>query len=116
MKSSAATSAPVFDPARARPVAPYRHEPTGRTVALHQVDGEQAHLFSATGVHVATVAKAEGEQLAAAAKEIALAEERSERELARLAHRRAVHLAKLHPEQRLAFLADEAKANASRPE
>lgn len=48
MKSTPATP-PDFDPAKAKPVPPARHEPTGRTYAFVQ-DG---HLFSATGVHIA---------------------------------------------------------------
>lgn len=48
-KSSAATP-PAFDPKTAQPVTLTRHEPTGRTFGFVQGD----HLFSATGVFVAT--------------------------------------------------------------
>ena len=44
-------TAPVLDRSAAVPVAPTRHEPTGRTFAFVQ----GADLFSATGVYVATV-------------------------------------------------------------
>ncbi|MBI4624898.1 MAG: VOC family protein [Verrucomicrobia bacterium] len=47
---------PAFDAAAAQKVAPYPHEPTGgRIVGRHQpADGGRVHLFSATGVFIAT--------------------------------------------------------------
>lgn len=51
---------PVFDAADAKPVKPYRHEPTARTVAFHQDAGDgRTHLFSVTRAWIATVS-AEG--------------------------------------------------------
>jgi hypothetical protein len=44
------TEIPVFDPRTAQAVTPARHEPTGRTFAF--IQGE--HLFSATGLYIAT--------------------------------------------------------------
>ena len=44
------TTIPTFDEKTAKPVEPYRHEPTGRTVAFEQ----GPDLFSTTGVFVAT--------------------------------------------------------------
>lgn len=52
---TAATPTPAFNPAVAQACPPKRHEPTGRTFAF--VQGE--HLFSATGVFVATVQKSD---------------------------------------------------------
>ena len=47
---------PAFDAAAAQKVAPYPHEPTGgRIVGHHQpADAGRVHLFSATGVFIAT--------------------------------------------------------------
>lgn len=47
--------APVFDPKKAVGVSPRRHGATARTVGFVQAEGEEAHLFSATGGFVATV-------------------------------------------------------------
>ncbi len=44
-------AAPSFDEKIAKPVPPTRHEPTGRTFCFVQGD----HLFSATGLYIATV-------------------------------------------------------------
>lgn len=44
------TEIPLFDPKVAKPVEPTRHEPTGRTFSFVQ----GAHLFSATGLYIAT--------------------------------------------------------------
>ena len=52
MKSTP-TPPPEFDPTKAKPVPPTRHEPTGRTYAYVQ-DG---HLYSATGLHIAPAPK-----------------------------------------------------------
>ncbi len=53
MKTTPATP-PAFDPVNAKPVDLYRHEPTARTVAFHQVDAAGVtHLYSATGGHIA---------------------------------------------------------------
>jgi predicted enzyme related to lactoylglutathione lyase len=50
-----ANHVPQFDPATAQKVAPYLHEPTGRTVGHHQPTGDgETHLFSPTGFFVAT--------------------------------------------------------------
>lgn len=47
---------PAFDPATARKVAPYSHAPTGgRIVGFRQpAAGGRAHLFSSTGIFIAT--------------------------------------------------------------
>lgn len=45
---------PVFDEKSAQPIKPRRHETTGRTCAFTQADGDVVHLFSATGVFIAT--------------------------------------------------------------
>lgn len=47
---------PIFDPARARKVSPYAHAATGGRIAgYHQdADGGHIHVFSSTGVFIAT--------------------------------------------------------------
>ena len=61
-KSAPAAPAPLFVTAQAQAVPPTRHERTGRTFAF--VQGE--HLFSATGVFVATDQKTAAAAQAAA--------------------------------------------------
>jgi hypothetical protein len=53
------TPAPAFNVGLSALVSPYRHE-SGRTVARHQPAENKAetHLFSATGLFIATVATA----------------------------------------------------------
>jgi len=47
---------PVFDSKTAKPVPFYCHEKTQRTVGFHQENDEATtHLFSATGVFIATI-------------------------------------------------------------
>ena len=50
-----AASAPAFDPATAQAVPPIRHRDTARTVGHVQLQGAEAHLFSATRDYIATV-------------------------------------------------------------
>lgn len=60
-------AAPSFSSGEAQLVSPWRHDPTGRTVARHQPEagGKNTHLFSATGVFIATVPAAAAEAAAA---------------------------------------------------
>lgn len=47
--------APAFDEKTAKPVTPRRHS-DGRTISFEQPGEGGTHLFSATGVFIATVA------------------------------------------------------------
>ncbi|MBA4136768.1 MAG: hypothetical protein C0518_05575 [Opitutus sp.] len=50
-----AQSAPTHDDTKSRVVEPTRHESTGRTIGRIQEEGDSSHLFSATGLFIATV-------------------------------------------------------------
>lgn len=64
---------PAFDRATARRVPARRHEPTARTVAYEQPADAEAvvHLFSVTGLWVATEPRAPGASPVSADAEIA---------------------------------------------